>query len=45
MRSLERLDKEPLRKTLANFADAALKASRGIAPRAFKNKERVVWPH
>ena len=32
MRSLERLDKEPLRKTLANFADAALKASRGIAP-------------
>jgi hypothetical protein len=32
MRSLERLDKEALRKTLANFADAALKASRGIAP-------------
>lgn len=50
MRSLERLDKEARRKTLANYADTLLKASRGMAPRAFKNKERVValikdrWP-
>ena len=50
MRSLEQLDKKARRKTLANFADTVLKASRGMTPRALKNKERVValikarWP-
>jgi integrase len=50
LRSLERLDKQASRKTLASFADAVLDASRSIVPRALKNKERVValikdqWP-
>jgi integrase len=50
MRGLKQLDKKARRKTLANFADTLLKASRCMAPRALKNKERVValikarWP-
>jgi integrase len=50
LRSLERLDRQATRKTLGSFADAILDASRGMVPRAFKNKERVValikerWP-
>jgi integrase len=50
LRSLERLDKQATRKKLSTFADAVLDASRGMAPRALKNKERVIaliknrWP-